>query len=65
MEGGAPHDAGGRTKTDLRRGRLSTIAPRAEGKTERGTTNVEQDFLLGETATPSSLNETPATQKAP
>ena len=47
MEGGAPRGPGGRTKTDLRAGRLSAMTPPAAGKMQRATTDAEQDFLLG------------------
>lgn len=47
MEGGAPRGPGGRTKTDLRSGRLSAMDQPALGKKHHATTDAEQDFLLG------------------
>ena len=52
MDGDAPHSAGGRTKTDLRRGKLSEMTEVAGAKAQRATTNAEQDFLLGRDVAP-------------
>ena len=46
MESGAPRGPGGRTKTDLRSGRLSAMDRPTLGKTQHATTDAEQDFLL-------------------
>ena len=65
MESGAPRGPNGRTKTDLRSGRLSAMDRPTLGKTQHATTDAEQDFLLGEKAPPPAPGETPATRKAP